>query len=142
VALTWTRREPAGRRAETPLRLPVGDDGLEGLLTLVALGDEQVEASLEREHVRRSLDALTDLQREAVVLAVRAEALATGQVPPATGRAGGRGRARQRRAAPALRFRPLLVAAAVLLVAVLSVTAVNLGVPGRTDRSPGTSRSP
>jgi len=166
VALTWTRREPAaGRRAETPLRLPVGDDGLEGLLTLVALGDEQafaelyrrvaapvfglvskvvrnpaqaeevaqevfvelwrtasrfdpargtarawimtcahrravdrvrsaeraarrddlagrrdqgrpydevaeqVETSLEREHVRRSLDALTDLQREAVVLA-------------------------------------------------------------------------
>ena len=30
---------------------------------------EQVEASLEREHVRRSLDSLTDLQREAVVLA-------------------------------------------------------------------------
>jgi RNA polymerase sigma-70 factor, ECF subfamily len=29
----------------------------------------QVEISLEREHVRRSLDALTDLQREAVVLA-------------------------------------------------------------------------
>jgi RNA polymerase sigma-70 factor (ECF subfamily) len=30
---------------------------------------EQVEASLEREHVRRGLDVLTDLQREAVVLA-------------------------------------------------------------------------
>jgi RNA polymerase sigma-70 factor, ECF subfamily len=30
---------------------------------------EQVEAGLEREHVRRGLDALTDLQREAVVLA-------------------------------------------------------------------------
>ena len=30
---------------------------------------EQVETSLEREHVRRSQDALTDLQREAVVLA-------------------------------------------------------------------------
>jgi RNA polymerase sigma-70 factor, ECF subfamily len=30
---------------------------------------EQVETSLEREHVRRSLAALTDLQREAVVLA-------------------------------------------------------------------------
>jgi RNA polymerase sigma-70 factor (ECF subfamily) len=30
---------------------------------------EQVETSLEREHVRRGLDALTDLQREAVVLA-------------------------------------------------------------------------
>jgi RNA polymerase sigma-70 factor, ECF subfamily len=30
---------------------------------------EQVEASLDREHVRRSLDALTELQREALVLA-------------------------------------------------------------------------
>jgi RNA polymerase sigma-70 factor (ECF subfamily) len=30
---------------------------------------EQVETSLEREHVRRGLDALTELQREAVVLA-------------------------------------------------------------------------
>jgi RNA polymerase sigma-70 factor, ECF subfamily len=30
---------------------------------------EQVEASLEREHVRRGLDALTELQREAVMLA-------------------------------------------------------------------------
>ena len=30
---------------------------------------EQVETSLEREHVRRSLGVLTDLQREAVVLA-------------------------------------------------------------------------
>jgi RNA polymerase sigma-70 factor, ECF subfamily len=30
---------------------------------------EQVEAGLEREHVHRSLDALTELQREAVVLA-------------------------------------------------------------------------
>ena len=30
---------------------------------------EQVEASLEREHVRRGLEALTELQREAVVLA-------------------------------------------------------------------------
>ena len=30
---------------------------------------EQVETSLQREHVRRSLDVLTDLQREAVVLA-------------------------------------------------------------------------
>jgi RNA polymerase sigma-70 factor (ECF subfamily) len=30
---------------------------------------EQVESSLERERVRRSLDALTELQREAVVLA-------------------------------------------------------------------------
>jgi RNA polymerase sigma-70 factor (ECF subfamily) len=30
---------------------------------------EQVETTLEREHVRRSLAALTELQREAVVLA-------------------------------------------------------------------------
>ena len=70
---------------------------------------------------------------------VRAEALATRQVPPVTRRAGGGGRARQGRAVPALRFRPLLVAAAVLLVAVLSVTAVNLGVLGRSDRTERTA---
>ena len=70
---------------------------------------------------------------------VRAEALATRQVPPVTRRAGGGGRARQGRAVPALRFRPLLVAAAVLLVVVLSVTAVNLGVLGRSDRTERTA---
>ena len=48
MALTWTRREPARRRAEIPTRLPVGDDGLEGLLTLVALGDEEAFAELYR----------------------------------------------------------------------------------------------
>jgi RNA polymerase sigma-70 factor (ECF subfamily) len=48
VALTWARREPARRRAEIPTRLPVGDDGLEGLLTLVALGDEEAFAELYR----------------------------------------------------------------------------------------------
>jgi RNA polymerase sigma-70 factor, ECF subfamily len=165
VALTWTRREPARRPAERPAARRSGDDGLEGLLALVARGDErafaelyqwvaaavfglvskvvrnpaqseevtqevfvelwrtasrfdpargtarswimtcahrravdrvrsaesaarrddlagrrdqgrpydevveQVETSLEREHVRRGLEALTDLQREAVVLA-------------------------------------------------------------------------
>jgi RNA polymerase sigma-70 factor (ECF subfamily) len=165
VALTWTRREPARRPAGAPAARPAGDDALEGLLALVARGDEQafaelyqrvapavfglvskvvrnpaqseevtqevfvelwrtasrfdpargtarswimtcahrravdrvrsaeraarrddlagrrdqgrpydevaeqVETSLEREHVRRGLEALTDLQREAVVLA-------------------------------------------------------------------------
>jgi len=165
VALTWTRREPARRPAGAPAARPAGDEALEGLLALVARGDEQafaelyqrvapavfglvskvvrnpaqseevaqevfvelwrtasrfdpargtarswimtcahrravdrvrsaesaarrddlagrrdqgrpydevveqVETSLEREHVRRGLEALTDLQREAVVLA-------------------------------------------------------------------------
>ena len=165
MALTWTRREPARRPTGAPAARPAGDDALEGLLALVARGDEQafaelyqrvaaavfglvskvvrnpaqseevtqevfvelwrtasrfdpargtarswimtcahrravdrvrsaesaarrddlagrrdqgrpydevveqVETSLEREHVRRGLDALTDLQREAVVLA-------------------------------------------------------------------------
>ena len=165
MALTWTRREPARRPARAPAARPAGDGALEGLLTLVARGDEQafaelyqrvapavfglvskvvrdpaqseevtqevfvelwrtasrfdpargtarswimtcahrravdrvrsaesaarrddldgrrdqgrpydevveqVETSLEREHVRRGLEALTDLQREAVVLA-------------------------------------------------------------------------
>jgi RNA polymerase sigma-70 factor (ECF subfamily) len=165
VALTWARREPARPPGDAPGARPGGDDRLEGLLDLVAGGDEeafaelyrrvapavfglvgrvvrnpaqaeevtqevfvevwrgasrfdpgrgtarswimtcahrravdrvrsaeraarrddlaarrdqgrpydevaeQVEAGLEREHVRRSLDALTELQREAVVLA-------------------------------------------------------------------------
>ena len=165
MALTWTRREPARRPARAPAARPAGDEALEGLLALVARGDEQafaelyqrvapavfglvskvvrnpaqseevtqevfvelwrtasrfdpargtarswimtcahrravdrvrsaesaarrddlagrrdqgrpydevveqVETSLEREHVRRGLEALTDLQREAVVLA-------------------------------------------------------------------------
>jgi RNA polymerase sigma-70 factor, ECF subfamily len=165
VALTWTRHEPARPPAGAPAARPAGGDALEGLLALVARGDEQafaelyqrvapavfglvskvvrnpaqseevtqevfvelwrtasrfdpargaarswimtcahrravdrvrsaesaarrddlagrreqgrpydevveqVETSLEREHVRRGLEALTDLQREAVVLA-------------------------------------------------------------------------
>jgi RNA polymerase sigma-70 factor (ECF subfamily) len=165
VALTWARREPVRRPADGPEARPAGDARLEGLLELVAGGDEEafaelyrrvapavfglvgrvvrnpaqaeevtqevfvevwrsasrfdpgrgtarswimtfahrravdrvrsaersarrddlaarrdqgrpydevaerVEAGLEREHVRRSLDALTELQREAVVLA-------------------------------------------------------------------------
>lgn len=70
---------------------------------------------------------------------VRDEALATGQVPPVTGRVGGRGRAGHGRAVAWPRLRPLLVAAAVLLVAVVSVTAVNLGVLGRSDRAARTA---
>jgi RNA polymerase sigma-70 factor, ECF subfamily len=165
VALTWARRDPPRPAAEVTPASPAGDDPLEGLLALVADGDEpafaelyrrvapavfglvtkvvrdpaqaeevtqevfvelwrtsprfdpargtarswimtcahrravdrvrsaeraarrddlagrrdqgrpydevveQVETSLQREHVRRSLDVLTDLQREAVVLA-------------------------------------------------------------------------
>jgi anti-sigma factor RsiW len=52
---------------------------------------------------------------------VRAEAAATRQLPPAVGRAG------RRRRSP-------LLAAAALLVAVLSVTALNLGLPGLGGR--------
>jgi RNA polymerase sigma-70 factor (ECF subfamily) len=165
VALTWARRDPPRPAAEVTPASPAGDDPLEGLLALVADGDEpafaelyrrvapavfglvtkvvrdpaqaeevtqevfvelwrtsprfdpargtarswimtcahrravdrvrsaeraarrddlagrrdqgrpydevveQVETSLQRAHVRRSLDVLTDLQREAVVLA-------------------------------------------------------------------------
>ena len=70
---------------------------------------------------------------------VRDEALATGQVPPVTGRVGGAGRAGHGRAVARPRLRLLLVAAAVLLVAVVSVTAVNLGVLGRSDRAARTA---
>lgn len=142
MALTWARRDPPRPAAEVTPASPSGGDPLEGLLGLVAGGDEpafaelyrrvapavfglvtkvvrdpaqaeevtqevfvelwrtaprfdpargaarrddlvgrrdqgrpydevveQVETSLAREHVRRGLDALTDLQREAVVLA-------------------------------------------------------------------------
>jgi anti-sigma factor RsiW len=75
---------------------------------------------------------------------IRAEALATRQLPPVADRAGrrrqaGRDRAvawpgRGRRMVP-----PLLAAAAALLVAVLSVTALNLGLLGRSARSDRTT---
>jgi anti-sigma factor RsiW len=76
---------------------------------------------------------------------VRAEAAATRQLPPAVGRADrrpavGRGAEAGRRrgagrggALPGRRRFPLLAAAA-LLVAVLSVTALNLGLPGLGGR--------
>jgi hypothetical protein len=66
---------------------------------------------------------------------VRAEAGATRQLPPLAGRAGrrrragsGGGRAGRRRVPP------LLAAAAALLVVALSVTALELGPPGRSGR--------
>jgi anti-sigma factor RsiW len=68
---------------------------------------------------------------------VRAEALVTRQLAPVAGRAD-----RRRRAGPHAgrrRFPPLLAAAAALLVAVLSVTALNLGLLGRSDRSERTA---
>jgi len=75
---------------------------------------------------------------------IRAEALATRQLPPVAQRAE---RAKRRRvgrggavAGPGRRrFPPLLAAAAALLVAVLSVTALNLGLLGRSARSDRTA---
>jgi anti-sigma factor RsiW len=63
---------------------------------------------------------------------IRAEALVTRQLPPVAGRAERHRRARRR-------VPPLLAAAAALLVAVLSVTALNLGLLGRTDRADRTA---
>ena len=72
---------------------------------------------------------------------VRAEAVVTRQLAPVVGRAD---RRRRGGAAAGLhagrrRFPPLLAAAAALLVAVLSVTALNLGLLGRSDRSERTA---
>jgi Anti-sigma-K factor rskA/Putative zinc-finger len=67
---------------------------------------------------------------------VRAEAGATRQLPPVLGRADRRGRVeRGVRLAGRRRFPPLLAAAAALLVAAVSVAALNLGLPGRSGRS-------
>jgi anti-sigma factor RsiW len=63
---------------------------------------------------------------------IRAEALATRQLPPVAGRAERRRQARRR-------VPLLLAAAAALLVAVLSVTALNLGLLGRADRADRTA---
>ena len=68
---------------------------------------------------------------------VRAEAAVTRQLPPVVGRADRRRRAG--RHAGRRRFPPPLAAAAALLVAVLSVTALNLGLLGRSDRSERTA---
>jgi anti-sigma-K factor RskA len=57
---------------------------------------------------------------------VRAEAAVTRQIPPVVGRADRR-----------RRVRPLLAAAAALLVAAVSVTALNLDLPGQGGRSEG-----
>ena len=66
---------------------------------------------------------------------VRAEALVTRQLAPVVGRADQRRRAgRAGLRAGRRRFPPLLAAAAALLVAVLSVTALNLGLLGGSDR--------
>ena len=75
---------------------------------------------------------------------VRAEALVTRQLPPVVGRADRRRRASRGRAGAGLhagrrRFPPLLAAAAALLLAVVSVTALNLGLLGRSDRSERTA---
>jgi anti-sigma factor RsiW len=75
---------------------------------------------------------------------VRAEALATRQLAPVVGRADRRRRAGRGGAGAGLRagrrrFPPLLAAAAALLVAILSVTALNLGLLGRSDRSERTA---
>ena len=56
---------------------------------------------------------------------IRAEALVTRQLPPVA----------ERRRQAGRRVPPLLAAAAALLVAVLSVTALNLGLLGRSERS-------
>ena len=70
---------------------------------------------------------------------VRAEAGVTRQLPPVVGRADRRrhtwrGHALAGPRGARRRFPPLLAAAAALLVAAVSVTALNLGLPGRTDR--------
>jgi anti-sigma factor RsiW len=64
---------------------------------------------------------------------VRAEAAATRQLPPAVGRADRRPAGRGGALPGRRRFPPLLAAAA-LLVAVLAVTALNLGLPGLGGR--------
>ena len=60
---------------------------------------------------------------------IRAEALVTRQLPPVA----------ERRRQAGRRVPPLLAAAAALLVAVLSVTALNLGLLGRADRADRTA---
>jgi anti-sigma factor RsiW len=70
---------------------------------------------------------------------IRAEALVTRQLPPVVGRAERHRQADRRGTAAGRRVSPLLVAAAALLVAVLSVTALNLGLLGRSERSDRTA---
>jgi anti-sigma-K factor RskA len=70
---------------------------------------------------------------------IRAEALVTRQLPPLVGRAERRRRAGRGGTLARRRVPPLLAAAAALLVAVLSVTALNLGLLGRADRADRTA---
>jgi anti-sigma factor RsiW len=69
---------------------------------------------------------------------VRAEVGVTRQTPPEVGRADRRRRAERRAALAGLRgqrrFPPPLAAAAALLLVAVSVTALNLGLPGRSGR--------
>jgi anti-sigma factor RsiW len=70
---------------------------------------------------------------------VRAEVVATRQLAPVVGRAERHRRVERGRALAGLRsgrrrLPPLLAAAAALLVAAVSVTALNLGLPGRSER--------
>jgi uncharacterized membrane protein YuzA (DUF378 family) len=70
---------------------------------------------------------------------VRAEVVATRQLAPVVGRAEQHRRVERGRALVGLRsgrrrLPPLLAAAAALLVAAVSVTALNLGLPGRSER--------
>ena len=48
MALTWARRDPPRPAAEVTPASPAGDDPLEGLLALVADGDEPAFAELYR----------------------------------------------------------------------------------------------
>jgi Anti-sigma-K factor rskA/Putative zinc-finger len=70
---------------------------------------------------------------------VRAEAAATRQLRPVVGPTplSGRGRALAGGRGARRRFPPLLAAAAALLVAAISVTALNLGLPGQGGGSEG-----
>ena len=70
---------------------------------------------------------------------VRAEAAVTRQLPPVVGRVERRRRTERGGGFAGLlagrrRFPPLLAAAAALLVAAVSVTALNLGLPDRSER--------
>jgi anti-sigma-K factor RskA len=70
---------------------------------------------------------------------IRAEALVTRQLPPLVGRADRRRQAGRRGTRTRRRVPPLLAAAAALLMAVLSLTALNLGLLGRADRADRTA---
>jgi anti-sigma-K factor RskA len=70
---------------------------------------------------------------------IRAEALVTRQLPPLVGRADRRRQAGRRGTLTRRRVPPLLAAAAALLVAILSLTALNLGLLGRADRADRTA---